>query len=295
MELLRDRAGGAAAPTRTTAPGGAGAPPAAGQRQAPGAARARARAPTGAWSTGSADASSSGAAACSRRRAAGAGARPGHRRLTPVAPGVAGPARGRAARSARTWSASPPRRNAGRRDPGPRRAEAPTIASGARARRTPRPDLAPRCRHADLPRQRDRPAGRRRRPARRWSPPSSAAAGCARKTPPCWRTPSSRPTAGGCTPTACCASRSTCASSTAGGVDPQGRPAVVREVGACLVVDGGNSMGQIGAHFAMRRAIEVAGRAGPGDAPGRGSPPPCGGATTAGRWPTTPCRPSRRT
>ena len=37
------------------------------------------------------------------------------------------------------------------------------------------------------------------------------------------------------------------------------RPAaVVRDVGACLVVDGGNSMGQIGAHFAMERAIERA-------------------------------------
>jgi LDH2 family malate/lactate/ureidoglycolate dehydrogenase len=83
-----------------------------------------------------------------------------------------------------------------------------------------------------------------------------------------------------------------------GGVDPQGHPEVVRRVGACLVVDGGNSMGQIGAHFAMRRAIEVAGGSvGPlGVLPGRGSPPPpCGGATTAGRWPTTPCRPSRRT
>ena len=76
----------------------------------------------------------------------------------------------------------------------------------------------------------------------------------------------------GCTPTACCASRSTCASSPGGGVDPQGRPAVVRQVGACLVVDGGNSMGQIGAHFAMRRAIEVAGGSlgAPGGAPGTG-------------------------
>src|SRR6185312_6419228 len=31
-----------------------------------------------------------------------------------------------------------------------------------------------------------------------------------------------------------------------------------RDVGACLVVDGGNSMGQIGAHFAMERVIERA-------------------------------------
>jgi LDH2 family malate/lactate/ureidoglycolate dehydrogenase len=57
-----------------------------------------------------------------------------------------------------------------------------------------------------------------------------------------------------------------------GGVDPQGRPEAVRQVGACLVVDGGNSMGQIGAHFAMRRAIEVAGGSvgTPGGAPGTG-------------------------
>lgn len=40
-----------------------------------------------------------------------------------------------------------------------------------------------------------------------------------------------------------------------GGVDPKGRPRVVRDSAAALVVDGGNSMGQIGAHFAMRQAI----------------------------------------
>lgn len=45
---------------------------------------------------------------------------------------------------------------------------------------------------------------------------------------------------------------------THGGVDPHGRPTVVRDMGACLVVDGGNSMGQIGATFAMERAIERA-------------------------------------
>lgn len=39
------------------------------------------------------------------------------------------------------------------------------------------------------------------------------------------------------------------------GVDPRGRPRVVKDSGACLVVDGGNSMGQIGAHYAMERAI----------------------------------------
>lgn len=43
-----------------------------------------------------------------------------------------------------------------------------------------------------------------------------------------------------------------------GGVDPAGRPSVVRERGACLVVDGGNSMGQIGMHFAMEAVIERA-------------------------------------
>jgi len=42
------------------------------------------------------------------------------------------------------------------------------------------------------------------------------------------------------------------------GVNPQGRPFVARDEGACLVVDGDNSMGQIGAHFAMERAIERA-------------------------------------
>ena len=42
---------------------------------------------------------------------------------------------------------------------------------------------------------------------------------------------------------------------TTDGVDPHGRPAVVRERGACLVVDGGNSMGQVGAAFAMGLAI----------------------------------------
>jgi LDH2 family malate/lactate/ureidoglycolate dehydrogenase len=49
---------------------------------------------------------------------------------------------------------------------------------------------------------------------------------------------------------------------TEGGVDPQGQPRVVREDGACVVVDGGNSMGQIGARFAMERAIERAAETG---------------------------------
>jgi LDH2 family malate/lactate/ureidoglycolate dehydrogenase len=40
-----------------------------------------------------------------------------------------------------------------------------------------------------------------------------------------------------------------------GGVDPRGRPHVVKDNRAALVIDGGNSMGQIGAHFAMQCAI----------------------------------------
>lgn len=43
-----------------------------------------------------------------------------------------------------------------------------------------------------------------------------------------------------------------------GGVDPRGRPSIARDGGACLVVDGGNSMGQIGARYAMDRVIERA-------------------------------------
>jgi LDH2 family malate/lactate/ureidoglycolate dehydrogenase len=42
------------------------------------------------------------------------------------------------------------------------------------------------------------------------------------------------------------------------GVNPQGQPQIVRHFGACAVVDGGNSMGQIGMHFAMREAIQRA-------------------------------------
>ena len=58
---------------------------------------------------------------------------------------------------------------------------------------------------------------------------------------------------------------------TVGGVNPRGRPRVVREAGACLVVDGGNSMGQIGAHYAMERAIERAAETGIAAAAIRGS------------------------
>jgi LDH2 family malate/lactate/ureidoglycolate dehydrogenase len=41
----------------------------------------------------------------------------------------------------------------------------------------------------------------------------------------------------------------------AGGVNPRGQPSIVRDSGSAIVVDGGNSMGQIGAAFAMREAI----------------------------------------
>jgi LDH2 family malate/lactate/ureidoglycolate dehydrogenase len=39
------------------------------------------------------------------------------------------------------------------------------------------------------------------------------------------------------------------------GVDPQGQPRIVSEAAGAIVVDGGNSMGQIGAAFGMRAAI----------------------------------------
>ena len=42
---------------------------------------------------------------------------------------------------------------------------------------------------------------------------------------------------------------------TVDGVDPNGKPEVVKDNGACLVVDGGNSMGQIGTAFAMQQVI----------------------------------------
>ena len=58
---------------------------------------------------------------------------------------------------------------------------------------------------------------------------------------------------------------------TSGGVNPQGRPHLVRDSGACIVVDGGNSMGQIGASFAMQQAIGRAATFGMGAAAIRGS------------------------
>lgn len=45
---------------------------------------------------------------------------------------------------------------------------------------------------------------------------------------------------------------------TTGGVNPRGRPSIARDGGACLVVDGGNSMGQIAAQFAMDQTVERA-------------------------------------
>ncbi|MCC6177766.1 MAG: Ldh family oxidoreductase [Chloroflexi bacterium] len=56
-----------------------------------------------------------------------------------------------------------------------------------------------------------------------------------------------------------------------GGVDPRGRPMTVRDAGAVLVVDGGNSMGQIGATFAMRAVLERARSTGIAAAAVRGS------------------------
>ncbi len=42
------------------------------------------------------------------------------------------------------------------------------------------------------------------------------------------------------------------------GVNPAGRPRVVEDAGGAIVIDGDNSMGQVGATFAMRRVIERA-------------------------------------
>ncbi|MFC1712064.1 Ldh family oxidoreductase [Candidatus Poribacteria bacterium] len=56
-----------------------------------------------------------------------------------------------------------------------------------------------------------------------------------------------------------------------GGVDSRGRPQVVRDSGACMVIDGGNSMGQIGAHFAMEKTVERAEETGIAAAGIRGS------------------------
>lgn len=55
------------------------------------------------------------------------------------------------------------------------------------------------------------------------------------------------------------------------GVDPAGRPAVVKDAVAIMTIDGGNSMGQIGMSFAMDRVIERAAETGIAAAAIRGS------------------------
>lgn len=55
------------------------------------------------------------------------------------------------------------------------------------------------------------------------------------------------------------------------GVDPKGKPRVARDSGAALLMDGGNSMGQVGSAFAMRAAIERARTTGVAMAALRGS------------------------
>ena len=42
------------------------------------------------------------------------------------------------------------------------------------------------------------------------------------------------------------------------GVNPRGKPRVIRQAGGAMVVDGDNSMGQVGGAYAMRQAIECA-------------------------------------
>lgn len=51
---------------------------------------------------------------------------------------------------------------------------------------------------------------------------------------------------------------------TNGGVDPSGKPRIIRQTGATAVVDCGNNMGQIGGAFAMREAIARADKFGVG-------------------------------
>lgn len=58
---------------------------------------------------------------------------------------------------------------------------------------------------------------------------------------------------------------------TVDGVDPQGKPTIVSDRGGAMVVDGGNSMGQIGSTFAMKAAIHRAATTGIAAAGVRGS------------------------
>lgn len=58
---------------------------------------------------------------------------------------------------------------------------------------------------------------------------------------------------------------------TVDGVDPKGKPSVVKDAVAVMVIDGGNSMGQVGMTFAMDRVIERAAETGIAAAAVRGS------------------------
>ncbi len=58
---------------------------------------------------------------------------------------------------------------------------------------------------------------------------------------------------------------------TVDGVDSEGRPSVVKDAVAIMVIDGGNSMGQIGMAYAMDRVIERAAETGIAAAAIRGS------------------------
>ena len=60
---------------------------------------------------------------------------------------------------------------------------------------------------------------------------------------------------------------------TTDGVDPRGTPIIVSDRGGAIVVDGGNSMGQIGSTFAMKLAID---RASPLSSLSPGCPIPTG-------------------
>ena len=58
---------------------------------------------------------------------------------------------------------------------------------------------------------------------------------------------------------------------TVDGVDPRGRPSIARDSGTCLVIDGGNAMGQVASHFAMQRVVERTAELGISAAAVRGS------------------------
>ena len=58
---------------------------------------------------------------------------------------------------------------------------------------------------------------------------------------------------------------------TVAGVDPRGRPSIARDGGACLVIDGGNAMGQIASRFSMEQVLDRAAETGIAAAAVRGS------------------------